>query len=143
MIFSIPFEYRVSKGAKKTKWSGNRVALSARYRNAKHNAHMTALVQAREVGWKPIPKGTGVVVKFFVHFPSGVQRDPINYTECLLDALEGVAYDNDSQVIDSEVHFEGYDKENPRIVVGVNEANRPIPLPPSRQPKSRRQPKVQ
>jgi Holliday junction resolvase RusA-like endonuclease len=143
MTFDIPWDYCVSKGNKKQKWSGNRIALTEKYRASKHAVHMIALCHAQEIGWKPIEKGMSVSVAFVVHFPSGRQRDPANYTENILDALEGVAYENDNQVVEMSVLLAGYDKENARIKVVVTDLNRPMPLLPSRQPKSRRQPKAQ
>jgi len=96
---------------------------------------MHALAQAREVSWKPIPVALGVRVLFSVWFPSGNQKDPINYTENLLDALEGIAYENDSQAIEVVVILEGYDKADPRIEVIVEPTDRARPVPPSRQKK--------
>lgn len=134
-IFTIPFRYCVSKRDKIQKWSGNRIALSDRYRDAKANAHIIALSQARERGWVPFPNGAAVGVEFVVYFPSGRQKDPANYTEVLLDALEGVAYENDRQVIEMCVKLAGYDKERPHISVRVWGLNRSLPVPPSRRAK--------
>jgi len=133
MKFTIPFDQCASKRDKIKKWSGNRIALTDRYRNAKHDAHLTAYAQARERRWTAIPAERGVRVEFTVYFPSGRQKDPANYTEVLLDALEGVAYENDSQVIDMCVRLGGYDRDDPRVEIVVEESSRERPRPPSRQ----------
>ena len=137
-IFTIPWEYCVSKRDKIMKRRDGSIALTDRYRDAKENAHVWALAQAREKGWQPIPKALAVGVEFVVYFPSGRQKDPANYTESLLDSLEGVAYEDDRQVIEMCVKLAGFDAKNPHISIRVWELSRAMPVPPSRQAKRRR-----
>lgn len=132
MEFIIPFDCCVSKRDKIIQ-RGNRIVLTERYKNAKRDAHMHALSQAMAEGWKPIPSHKAVEIDFFIWFPSGLQKDPINYTENLLDALEGVAYENDRQCTRVGVMLVGYDKMHPRIEIEVRKSAIPLPVPPSKQ----------
>ncbi len=62
------------------------------------------------------PQGEPVVVDYFVWWPDRRRRDPSNLEKLMLDALTGVAYDDDKWAIPRCVGF-GYDKAAPRLVV--------------------------
>lgn len=49
------------------------------------------------------------------YFPDLRQRDAGNYSKLFLDALTGIAYDDDSQVHDERWLFAGIDRLNPRF----------------------------
>ena len=66
-------------------------------------------------GWT-CPQGEPVVVEYFVWWPDRRRRDPSNLEKLLLDALAGVAYDDDKWAVPRCVGF-GYDKTVPRLVV--------------------------
>jgi crossover junction endodeoxyribonuclease RusA len=63
---------------------------------------------------EPLKKGVNAAVSFSVYRPRK-SGDLDNYTKVMLDALKGVLYDDDEQVI--EIHAKRFDdKENPRVV---------------------------
>jgi len=63
----------------------------------------------------PLAKGNDVAVSFTI-YRARKAGDLDNYTKILLDALKGVVYADDDQVVDIHAKRDD-DKENPRVVL--------------------------
>ena len=70
--------------------------------------------------WKGKPLSGNVSLSAHFFFKTKRRRDLDNQNKLILDALTGIAYEDDSQI--SELHlFRGYDNANPRIEVAIAE----------------------
>lgn len=75
--------------------------------------------QAKSQWNKETLKGElSVIINLFFGTKRKVDWD--NFHKLSMDALEGIVYDNDNQ-IRSVIVTKGYDKENPRITIGIYE----------------------
>lgn len=83
------------------------------------------LFQAKRQGFALIPKGVGVALRFKVYFRSSQgSMDEHNAIETLLDALQGVCYDNDLQVVGIfHPPMRLIDDKQPRIEIEVQRAS--------------------
>jgi Holliday junction resolvase RusA-like endonuclease len=90
------------------KWR-NRIVISDEGRAYK----VSAMVQARAQGMKQLQGQVSLRLRFFRRIRRGDIDGPL---KCLFDSLQGIAYENDSQVrrLEAEL-FE--DKANPRVEV--------------------------
>ena len=62
----------------------------------------------------------GEVCINFTVFRPAKRGDLDNYNKIMLDALQGIAYENDNQIV--EIHsFREDDKENPRVIIYIYE----------------------
>lgn len=87
-------------------------------RSAEANAYRKE-VQKLGVGIEPIPRGMEVFVQM-TWYRAARRGDLDNRIKVMLDALEGIAYEDDAQV--RELHaWREEDKENPRVEVTVRE----------------------
>ncbi len=94
----------------------NRVLLSAAARSYK------AAVKFRCMQNHDLPKPfEGPVVVSMVVYRARKAGDLDNFQKCLLDSIRGVAYLDDSQVVEIYARRED-DKENPRVEVRIEEA---------------------
>ena len=66
---------------------------------------------------EPLKDEVAVTVQFF--FATKRKRDLDNMNKLILDALTGIAYDDDSQICDLRL-VRGYDKERPRIELRID-----------------------
>ena len=73
---------------------------------------------ALESGWSLVPKGQKVVVKLWFWWPNRTRRDTHNALKALLDAWQGVLYEDDYWVLPRVMDF-GVDRDNPRIEAEV------------------------
>lgn len=69
---------------------------------------------ALESGWSLVPKGQKVVVKLWFWWPNRTRRDTHNALKALLDAWQGVLYEDDYWALPRVMDF-GVDRDNPRI----------------------------
>jgi crossover junction endodeoxyribonuclease RusA len=91
-----------------------RMVLSPEAREYRARAAYDALSQ----GIRPIDGPVAVIVDVYRPRRRG---DLDGALKCLLDTLQGVAYENDAQIVD--LHARRFDdKANPRVVVTVSEA---------------------
>lgn len=68
--------------------------------------------------WRGKPKVGDLALNVVLFFGDKKIRDLDNYNKILLDALTGIAWEDDSQI--SELHIlREYDKKNPRIEVYI------------------------
>lgn len=79
------------------------------------SARLSVLAQTNRQGWE-MTKGEKVVVEYEVYWPDKRQRDPSNLEKLLLDALEGLVYDNDKWALPRCIDFM-VDRTNPRVEV--------------------------
>lgn len=56
------------------------------------------------------------------YFPDRRQRDAGNYRKMIGDALSGIAYTDDSQLVSETWEKAGLDRENPRIEITLEAA---------------------
>lgn len=114
MLISVHWDHCISKNNKVTVWGKGRPALTAAYRNAKESIGLVAKEQAN------VPPIDGPVkVVFNVFEPNRRRRDILNYTQVICDGIEGVAYNDDSQIHYVVVKRCGVDRDNPRIEVEI------------------------
>lgn len=66
-----------------------------------------------------VPMKGFVAVNFSVYRPR-MKGDLDNYNKIMFDALQGLVYENDNQIV--EIHsFREDDKENPRVIIYIYE----------------------
>lgn len=94
-----------------------RLITSPVYRNAKAFAVMVAIGGWR--GRKPLSGDVVLVADCW--FPDKRKRDAGNYRKLITDALSGIVYDDDAQLVREVWERAGYDKAEPRIIVTVQE----------------------
>ena len=63
-----------------------------------------------------------VALECTFHWPDRRKRDVTNYGKMLCDALTGIAFHDDVQIVDARYRFGGYDKANPRVEIVIQEA---------------------
>lgn len=114
--FDLPWDHIVSKNRKYTVTRGGRVILTAQYRDAKEALNLIGMSQ-----YKDDPIEGDVKIRFDVFVPDNRRRDVFNVTQIIMDALEGIAYNDDKQIKDGRVINVGLDKDNPRVEVTVTE----------------------
>lgn len=95
-----------------------RLILSPEYR-AKKAVAETVLCAA----WHGKPKMIGNLrLHALCYFPDRRKRDSGNYRKLCTDALSGIAYTDDSQLISETWERAAIDRENPRIEITLEEA---------------------
>jgi Holliday junction resolvase RusA-like endonuclease len=113
MILSFTVEGRPVSWARKNVVNG-RPLTDKKQREAKRTLHLAALA-ARPRGWR---RDATYEVRVHAYYPDGRQGDCDRIAGLPLDALEGVAYEADRQVVRLEVgRFT--DRERPRVEVVV------------------------
>jgi Holliday junction resolvase RusA-like endonuclease len=65
-----------------------------------------------------VAPGMPVVIEVDLSFDTKAKHDIDNYGKLLLDALAGIVWLDDSQIVKMSV-TKGYDKANPRIEIGI------------------------
>lgn len=86
-----------------------RMLLQKKYRDTKE-----AIAWEIRSGWKGEPLTEDVAVNVIIYFGNNRANDIDNYLKIILDAAEGILFENDSQITELHV-FKEYDKENPRV----------------------------
>ena len=84
------------------------------------DAHDAAYQEMCRTGWT-CPQGEKVTVDIVVLWPDKRRRDTHNLLKLLMDALEGVAYDDDRWALPRILDFD-YDRADPRVEVVVRRA---------------------
>jgi Holliday junction resolvase RusA-like endonuclease len=90
---------------------------SPEYRNKKKHAQMHAAYQ-----WKGQPLTGELVLVADCWFPDKRRRDSGNFRKMIGDALTGIVYADDAQLVSETWRRAGYDKVNPRIEVRLEAA---------------------
>lgn len=100
------------------------------YINTKHGRKLSTIAEQKLEEWKwiahnwavlhewQITTNEKVTLRIWWHLNDYRKKDTHNAKKLLLDALEGVIYDNDYYVLDQTIDFE-IDKQNPRIEIEV------------------------
>ena len=78
------------------------------------SVRLAAKAAAVRAGWQLVPAGRKVVVQLWFYWPSRVRRDTHNTLKALLDAWQGVLYEDDYWVLPRVMDFR-VDRDNPRI----------------------------
>ena len=73
---------------------------------------------AKRQGWRCTPKGRQVVVRLWYYWPDRRRRDAHNAHKVLLDAMQGVVYEDDRDVLPQVMAAE-VDRANPRVEIEV------------------------
>lgn len=91
-----------------------RLLLSRKYRQKKEMAGLSAMAQYKgEVLQGPV-RLEGVA-----YWPDRRRRDLLFFAKALHDALEGVCYEDDSQIAEVVYRVGGIDKANPRVELEI------------------------
>lgn len=103
-------------------------------RNYKAYVKMCAIKSMQEQGWTLTEKALSIEIRAFMSIPSskskkfkqaaieGIERpakkpDPDNIFKCITDALSGVAYKDDKQIVDARINK--WYAEVPRVEVRI------------------------
>ena len=78
------------------------------------SVRLAAKAAAVGAGWQLVPAGRKVVVRLWFYWPSRVRRDTHNALKALLDAWQGVLYEDDYWALPRVMDF-GVVRDNPRI----------------------------
>lgn len=70
--------------------------------------------------WGKPPTSSKLRLRVSYYFSTHIRRDIDNYTKLWLDALSGIVWEDDVQVVSLYLEKK-YDKENPRIEISVTE----------------------
>ena len=93
-------------------WNGRNI-LTKTYRDAKAEL---ALETRSQVNFEPLVGSLAATLHLY--FGDSRKRDVDAYIKILLDAMEGIVYENDNQI--SELHvYRHVDKKNPRTEIEV------------------------
>jgi Holliday junction resolvase RusA-like endonuclease len=95
--------------------------LSRKYRGGKADLRTFALAHARKQRAVCVGPNLPVVVRGMVWWPDRRKRDLTLFVKGLHDALEGVAYDDDKQIVDFHYTLAGIDSANPRLELDVHQ----------------------
>lgn len=68
--------------------------------------------------WKGNELKSSVALNILLYFGDKRRRDIDAYLKILLDSMQGIVYENDSQVTELHV-FKLYDKNDPRVEIGI------------------------
>lgn len=90
-----------------------RMLLQKKYRDTKE-----AIAWEIRSEWTGEPLVGDVALNILIYFGNNRKNDIDNCLKCILDAAEGVLFEDDSQVTELHV-FKEYDKENPRVEISV------------------------
>jgi len=93
------------------------LALTREAREYRQTAREYAAVAARQQRWTLVPVGEQVIVRLWYYWPDRRRRDAQN-NKLLFDALEGVIYEDDKDVLPQVMAAE-VDRENPRVEIEV------------------------
>ena len=80
-----------------------------------------AMQAVRRSGWRCTPRGRKVVVRLWYYWPDRRRRDTGNAHKLLLDAMQGIVYADDVDVLPQVMGAE-VDRENPRVEIEVEVA---------------------
>ncbi len=98
-------------------WNGHQTA-SHKWREAKSDLAMEIRSQ-----WHVGPHSGPLAVTLRQYFGDKRKRDVDAYIKIILDAMEGIVYENDNQVV-RLVAEKFYDKDRPRVEVELSPDNR-------------------
>lgn len=73
---------------------------------------------AMESGWKVPEAGKKVILRMWMFWPDKRRRDQDNAIKLIQDALNGILWDDDRQVLPRVMDF-SVDRENPRVEIEV------------------------
>ena len=93
------------------------LALTREAREYRQTAREYAAVAARQHGWTLVPVGEQVIVRLWYYWPDRRRRDAQN-NKILFDALEGVIYEDDRDVLPQVLGAE-VDRDHPRVEISV------------------------
>lgn len=81
------------------------------------NYKLSSAKQAR-LQYKGEPIEDKLEVTYYYYFPDRRVRDHLNLNKGLNDALNGIVWNDDKQIVVSH-HYEKYDKEDPRVELNI------------------------
>lgn len=91
-----------------------RLLLSQKYRSKKELARLAAMEQ-----YRGIPMSGPLRIRGTAHWPDRRRRDLLFFVKALHDALEGVCYGDDFQLVDVHYRRGEIDKDNPRVELEI------------------------
>jgi Holliday junction resolvase RusA-like endonuclease len=95
--------------------AGRGHVLTGRYRQGKEAIYLLALSQTKPP--RPVFPTEHLEVNLTFFMPDKKKRDPTNLLKGLLDALEGVVYNDDKQIDALSWRKVALDRENPRVEI--------------------------
>src|SRR5690606_9277420 len=93
-------------------------ALSKEAKRYAETVQWYAWEAAKRHGWRCTPKGQQVIVRLWYYWPDRRRRDTHNAYKVLLDAMQGVVYEDDRDVLPRVMAAE-MDRANPRVEIEV------------------------
>ena len=97
--------------------AGKGHVLTGRYRQRKEAIYLLAISQTRPP--RPVFPTEPLEVDLAFFMPDKKKRDPTNLLKGLLDALEGVVYNDDKQIDALSWRRLAMDRESPRVEVSI------------------------
>ena len=97
--------------------AGKGHVLTTRYRQGKEAIYLLAISQTRPP--RPLFPTERLEVDLAFFMPDKKKRDPTNLLKGLLDALEGVVYNDDKQIDALSWRRLAMDRESPRVEVSI------------------------
>jgi len=92
---------------------GNRRVLSRDAKDFMREAALKAKIAAKGVNWR-IENGRKVVILLYFYFPNKRKKDTHNTLKVLMDAFQGILYEDDYWALPRIMDFE-IDRDNPRL----------------------------
>ena len=81
-----------------------------------HDAGWLCLKWMRESGWRKPAPGNKVILRYWCYWPDERVRDAGNVVDALLDALNGIAYEDDRYALPQAMDY-AIDRRSPRIEI--------------------------
>lgn len=97
--------------------AGKGHVLTGRYRQGKEAIYLLAVSQTKPP--RPVFPVERLKIELTFFLPDKRKRDPTNLLKGLLDALEGVVYNDDKQIDALAWHKAGLDREKPRVEISI------------------------
>ena len=97
--------------------AGKGHVLTGRYRQGKEAIYLLAVSQTKPP--RPVFPVERLKIELTFFLPDKRKRDPTNLLKGLLDALEGVVYNDDKQIDALAGHKAGLDREKPRVEISI------------------------
>jgi len=96
-------------------------ALSKEAKRYAETVQWSAFEAVKKTDWRTTPKGQQVIVRLWYYWPDWRRRDTHNAHKVLLDAMQGIVYVDDADVLPQVMGAE-VDRDHPRVEIEVEVA---------------------
>lgn len=114
LTLTIPFALLARDNERIGGMMRGRLLLSQKYRRKKESARLAAMAQYRGQ-----PLDGDLRISGVAYWPDRRRRDLMFFVKALHDALEGVCYHDDVQLVEVQYRKGELDKENPRVELAI------------------------